>query len=168
MCVNKLPNSVKSVGRSVKEPSDLLRLWQRPQGRKRCLYRRPGHSTSRMFLSHLRGCGSLLIGEPHPSQEYPIVLRLITPGDVSWLSALDANPLALTLSQNFDGHPARFTTLPVSGLFVTITEQSSLAGMAGEISVASVAKGSKAPVCGTGDHGFESHRSPQVPYGLHH
>ena len=27
--------------------------------------------------------------------------------------------------------------------------------------MASVAKWSKAPVCGTGDRGFESHRSPQ-------
>ena len=32
---------------------------------------------------------------------------------------------------------------------------------ASQTSVASVAKRSKAPVCGTGDHGFESHRSPQ-------
>ena len=31
--------------------------------------------------------------------------------------------------------------------------------------MASVAKRSKAPVCGTGDHGFESRRSPQfLPY----
>ena len=28
--------------------------------------------------------------------------------------------------------------------------------------MASVAKWSKAPVCGTGDHGFESRRSPQT------